>query len=478
MRTRHPDYTRMLDKWQRCRDVSQGQDAVHAAGERYLPRLTDQLTPDYAAYVLRATFYNATWRTIAGLTGMMFRKPPKIDVPEALKPLLGDVTMSGVSLHVLAQIIAEEDVTLGRVGVLVDYPVADISGVTQADTALLNLRPTMAMYKAESIINWRRRTIGNQHVLAMVVLTEEYAELVDEFTEACETRYRVLDLDVAGRYRQRLFRVNDKGIDVQIGGDLYPLMNGKPLMYIPFEFNGPDDSTPDVDDPPLIDLVDMNLAHYRVTSDYENACHFAGLPQPWIAGYTKRDNEKLTIGSSNVWVFDNPQAKAEYMELTAAGVPALEHNLEKKEQQMAVLGARMLEGLKKGVESAETASIHRVGEESVLSSIAQTVSIGLTKALGWFAEWAGVSGPATIELNRDFYPVPMSAQMLTALIAAWQANGFAYETLFDNLKQGQIIQPDSTVEDEQTKITNQPPALSPAPPAAPPLKTEPVPAAA
>ena len=48
--TRHTDYDAMLPKWQRMRDVVAGQDSVHAAGTKYLPRLKDQTDEDYSAY--------------------------------------------------------------------------------------------------------------------------------------------------------------------------------------------------------------------------------------------------------------------------------------------------------------------------------------------------------------------------------------------------------------------------------------------
>src|SRR5712671_6023535 len=95
VKTQHAQYDAMRDRWQRCRDVTTGQDAVHTAGDRYLPRLRDQLPEEYTAYVRRATFYNATWRTIAGLIGMIFRKPPVTEAPESVKAMLEDVTLQG-----------------------------------------------------------------------------------------------------------------------------------------------------------------------------------------------------------------------------------------------------------------------------------------------------------------------------------------------------------------------------------------------
>jgi hypothetical protein len=123
---------------------------------------------------------------------------------------------------------------------------------------------------------------------------------------------------------------------------------------------------------------------------------------------------------------------------------------------MAILGARLLSSEKKAVETAQTAQIHRAGESSILSAIAQTISIGLTKALNTFSAWAGSEGEWSIELNRDFLPASMTPQDLTALVGAWQSGAISFEVLFANLQQAEIIESDLTVEDMQAQIDEAP----------------------
>lgn len=473
--TQHPDFLTMAPKWKRCRDVYSGQDAVHAAAEAYLPKLKDQSADDYKAYVSRATFYNATCRTITGLVGMIFRQEAAITVPANVEPMLKDINMGGVPLQLFVQDVATEAVMQGRIGVLVDYPSAP-KGVTLADAKVLNLRPTMCSYRAEAIINWKLGQVKNVTVLVMVVLAECAKIRIDEFKDEEEKRWRVLDLDAMGMYRVRVFRKDKKGDDEQIGPDVLPEMGGKRIDYIPFVFIGTDDVTPEVDDPPLIDLVNMNLAHYRTTADFEHGCHFTGLPTAVISGYKADDTDpKFYIGSSAAWVFPSKDAKADYLEFTGQGLQALEDSLTRKEAQMAVLGARMLEPQKKGVETADTASIHRKGEESMLSSISVCISLGIERALKWFSAWAGATiteGGDEVEydLNKDFYPEQMTPQEITALLGLWQAGAISDQTLFENLQAGEIISPDTTLEEEQARIKTSAPRLSgqPADGSAPP----------
>lgn len=459
VRAHHRLYDKYLDKWQRSRAAAGGQDAVHAGDEKYLPKLKDQSDADYKAYKTRATFFNATWRTISGLTGMLFRKPPKIEAPAVSGKLMNTVTEDGQPIGIFVREVVEECLKVGRIGVLVDYPNVAASDLTQADAAALNLRPTMATYQAETIINWRQSVIANQRMLTMVVLTEEHEEPTDEFECKKEQRYRVLDL-VQGEssmvYRVRLFKCDEKTKqDIQIGDDMFPMMNGATIPYIPFFFLSADDTCVEPDDPPLIDLVDLNLSHYRTTADYEHGCHFTGLPTGYITGHQKQEGEKIYLGSQTMLVFPDPNAKVGFLEFTGQGLSSLKENLDRKEKQMAVLGARMLEQQQRAVESAEAAGIHRAGENSMLADIAQAISLGMTAALQAFSDWAGGNGPVAFELNRDFFPRPMDPMELSALVSSWQQGAISKQTLFENLQAGQIIAEGVDFETEEVRINDQ-----------------------
>lgn len=463
----HTEYDAFAPKWKRTRDVIAGQDAVHKAGTAYLPKLKDQEETDYRAYVTRAGFYNATWRTIAGLSGMMFRKPPKVEIPAGIAPMMADVDMAGTSLDVFARDIVTEVLGPGRVGILVDHPrVETVAPLTVAAAEQLGLRPMLKTYRTESIINWKYTRVRNRWVLSLVVLAEKVEEAENEFKSKTVDQWRVLDLTEAG-YRQRVFQKGERDEFVQIGDDAYPLMRNAPLDFIPFYVVGPDGVDSDLDEPPLIDLVDLNLSHYRTNADYEHGCHFTGLPTAVVSGYHPEETApKLYIGSQAAWVFPDPNAKASFLEFTGQGLGALKENLDRKEQHMAVLGARMLSEQKRAVEAAETAAIHRAGENSVLASIAQGVSEAITTALQVFADWAGASGKVEFELNRDYNPAMLDAAQLTALMKSVQLGTLSEQEHFDLMQRADIIDSEKTFEEHQEEVSQQGPTM-PVPVAAP-----------
>jgi hypothetical protein len=451
--TKHADYSKNKQLWENCEHATQGQSEIHAHGVQYLPRLSGQNDDEYKAYVKRALFYNATARTVDGLTGMLFLKPPKIEYPTAMQGIIDDVTMTGLSLHQFAEMVADDIMVFGRCGVLVDYPPIT-NASTMAEMAQLGARPYATKYDAESIINWKTKRVNNVQMLSMAVLKESAQVAKDEFESETVTRYRVLDLDVI--YRQRVFEEDKQGLITQIGDDIFPLMNGNTMSFIPFEFIGVRDNSPCVDKPPLLDLVDVNLSHYRTSADLEHGRHFTGLPTPVVCGVQLESGQSLSIGSAKAWVFPDPQASASFLEFTGQGLGELREAMREKESMMATLGARMLAPESKGIESAQTASIHRAGENSVLASISQSISISLTHILEWLRDWSNIAGEVLVELNRDFVPPTMTAQDLTALVTAWQSGAISHNALFEQLKQNDIIAADKTFEDEKELIAMNP----------------------
>jgi len=454
----HPDYNDMITQWQKCRDTASGQKAMHEAGATYLPKLSEQTTEEYKAYKGRAQFFNAAWRTIEALSGMLFRKEPDIEVPKSVLPLLEDVTMGGKDFTTFAKQVANEVETMGRVGILVDYPQGSTEGLSQAEAERSNLRPSMNYYITESIINWKTQRINNEMMLTLVVIKESDDVSENEFEHKCEDQYRVLDLvktEIGYVYRVRIFKIID-GHDVQIGDDLYPTANNANLSRIPFFFINPDDTTPDVKEPPLIDLMDCNIAHYKLDADLKHGLHFTGLPQPWVAGYTPdKEGDKLCIGSASAWVFPDSEAKADFLEFTGQGLGAISGEKDKIKEEMAILGARLLSSEKKATETAQTAQIHRAGEDSILASIAVNMGIGLTHAMSLFCEWAGAQDPnVSVTLNKDFLPSDIEPQELTAWVGAQQMGSISDEVFFWNLQKKEAVPPDLTFEDHQAQLNS------------------------
>jgi hypothetical protein len=441
-------YNKNKPKWTTCRVATAGEEAVKAAEDVYLPRLgANQLEPDYQAYKLRALYYGATGRTVEGLSGAIFRKSPQIPAKNTrIETELESVTPDYQDYISFASNIVHELIITGRVGALCDAPQEE-GGVAY-----------LCAYQTESIINWRFTNTGKGMVLSLVVLEEDYEEDVvsDSFSVKEKKQYRVLEL-VDNVYTQRLYRatetddkskasdMNEEYIEVE-DSNITPQVGGRPLDYIPFIFVNAVDVTARIYDPPILALANVNLSHYRSSADLEHGRHFTGLPTAWVAGFEK--TQEFRIGSQVAWVSEDADAHAEFLEFKGQGLRSLETALKEKQEQMAVLGARMLEDPKGAVESNKTLQTRYRGENNVLSNISKTASSALSTLFTWLLDWRGVTQELVVELNNDFINDRLGSAEVKDFMEVWQGGAISWETLFFNFKRGELY-PEDVDEDEE-----------------------------
>ncbi|QPI03687.1 DUF4055 domain-containing protein [Campylobacter concisus] len=455
---KHPEYSKNLTKWQLMRDALAGE----VAKEKYVPKLSDQEAEEYSAYVGRAEFYNATARTQVALTGLLFAKPPKVELPEALKTIGENISLDDDTLEALAKNIADECLSVGRCGVLVDLPSVEKADYSKLEAERLNLRAYATLYKAENIINWKTTKINGSNVTSLVVLAETYAEPTqDEFVDKIKTRYRVLDLH-EGYYRQRVFSETKAG-NFEVVSEIYPSANGQKLEYLPFTFFNVNDLKTAVEKPPLLDLAKINISHFRSEVDLEHGTHFTALPTPYVTGYQGESSEKLKIGSTAVWVINDPSAKVGFLEFSGAGLSTLENRIAVKEKRMSILGARLLLDEKKTAEATETLQMRKSGENAVLTNVASTISEGIASFLKDVAFFENIASENLIyEINTDYNLTMIEPQLLAQIIAGIQSGDIPNEVLYDALLKGELMPKTiQSYEDYQAKLEQAAPQVTP-----------------
>lgn len=451
-----PEIRDMLAQYTLIDDCCSGSIAVKAKQDTYLPRpnAADKSVENqarYEAYRARAVFYNVSKRTLAGMVGEVFAIDPQVNVPDVLDPVVKDANGNGVTLQQLSQTALETDLKKGRAGLFVDFPKRSeedgpVTRQQQLDGAV---RPTINLYQPGNIINWRVRSVGSKTVLALVVLRETYEKYDDGFAVELDTQFRVLRLGEDNIYRQEIWRGAAGAYQSVPDLASTPLKgDGQPLNEIPFTFIGVTDNSPSVDDAPMFDLCDLNLAHYRNSADYEESVYIAGQATPVLAGLTERWvkevlKDRIELGSrAAVALPEGATASLLQMEERSAGFEAMEH----KERQMVALGAKLVE--QKSVQRTATeADIDEAGETSVLKTITKNVSAAFRFALEWAAIFQGTTTIAqdagtaddekkalAFELNTEFSLSTASTEEVNAAIAAWQKEAICYEEMRAVLK--------------------------------------------
>lgn len=457
----HPEFDAMLPKWIKVRDCIEGDEAVKAKGTEYLAALTsqDMMTmqgeTDYAAYRDRALFYDAPDRTAKALAGAILRKIPDVNWPEGKKDLLKDITREGDSLNELVGTVVEESVGLSRIALLVDA----------VDGGL----PFITTYYASQITNWEEDTINGRKVPVRIHLKEEslVADPDNEFGWKTSTQYRVLllgfvvgDGEEIGNepvYIQEVWtRPNDKGEFVKTETIIPTMIGGRTLSEIPIEIINPSRTGLSPEKPPILGLCNIALSHYRNSADLEHGRHWTALPTAWAAGFPTKDDDGKTVtflvGAEAAWITEEPQARAGYLEFSGKGLGHIAEGMASKERLMAVLGARMLEEQKTGVEAAEAIKLRQGGEQSVLARISGVVSEAFTKTLQRLHLWLSPSETEVgLVLNSDFNFSGITPQELTALVQAMQSGSMSWNTFFWNLQRGEMV-PEGRDEEEEAML--------------------------
>jgi hypothetical protein len=481
VQTPHPDYAFRKPDWQKVRAFTEGARIVRGLGETYLPKPSGWKDSEYNSYRARAEVYGAVDRTIDGLDGAIFRKAPQIEVPAGSDDVLKDITLSGKTAIEWIRDVVREVLTPGRHGALVEF-----SGVVGAAGAPNPVptggeRPYVVSYTAEQIINWETANIDGTTKLVKVVLEEVVAQpsAADEFIVVYQTRYRVLRLRDR-QYVVELWSATAKSAQQSIAGgpaqtvedlmfekmsETIPQRRGQLLDFIPFFFFGVSGQSVAPEKPPLLDVTDLCILHYMTSADYAHGLHWVGLPTPWVTGMSTKD--KFEIGPSSAIVLEDPNAKVGMLEFTGTGLSAVKDRLDGLERKMAALGARILEEQKSQAESGTAIKLRQSGDASVLAGISDAVSRACEAVLACMLWWHGSDKEqpdVTVALNMEFFGSAMDPQLLTALMQTWQAGGISKETFLWNLKKGEMLPEDRTIEDELAKIsTEPPPAMQTAP---------------
>lgn len=456
----HPLYEKHIDQWVRCRDAFEGTDAIKGKTTTYLPRPTNMKQEQYRRRLDRALWYGATERAVQVLAGVISRKAPAVDMPDRMRVWLDDITFNGKPFETFADEVVREQTNPGRVGIL----------TSMATEESVENRPYGVMYKAEDITMWHTRRVRGRVVLAMVVLRETNPEPSPDDPDGIAlenvTQYRKLhfvphgDIDAdeypMGAYAVTIYRKAGDDDDWVQGGTYVPTLAGKPFTEIPFDFVNAHNLTPRPEKPPLLDLVDVNLAHFKNSAIYETAIQVTGSPTP--VGKMLDMEEKVVLGSESMVRISHPEGEFFFASYDGDGLGAIERCMEKKEKYMAAIASRALESQQLDAEAEATVRARRGGETAVSQAIAINGSMGLTSFLRRIVLWGGGSEEEVektrVALNTDLVDIRLSGADLTALTDAYFRGAISYATYYENLKRGEIARPGITWEEELEDIRN------------------------
>lgn len=487
----HPEFEKWAGQAQRNRLVFEGEEALKCHNtyglanteQAIIRRLSGQTPWEFEAYQHRAVLYPFAKRVRQALNGAIFRKVPTINVPEGLNDLLEEATPYGTSFVQMMCSAADEIVSVGRYGVLVDL---------NSDGT-----PVMLPYLGEKIINWRKGIVNGKQDLNLLVL-EECVTVVDpkdEFQEIEIVQYRVCRMaeleSGVSVYVQEVWQ-DDKVIEQKV-----PLAAGKPLGYIPFVFFNTSDTQPTPQYSILYDLVTLNLHHYRWTAEEGNALHFIALPTAWVSGTKpagnaavqpfvevpvpaqlpatdpgyeaneakrnriiqenavrrKQTEEKaIHMGPGHILNLGPQGAQAGVLEHTGKGIESVQNKMNTLVNQMASIGARLFSEHPED-ETATAVKIQKTSESNALMHLCNVLDEGFRDLLTYAADWVGANdGAINVAVNREFIAETLTADEATKLYNLFEAAGIDVDALVALYAKGGMYAADADLEAEKKRL--------------------------
>jgi len=428
-------WDRLQGQYHLIRDCLDGEDAVKDQGQLYVPKPEGMSAQNYTHYLDRACFYGAPEMTLRALVGLALRKDPVIKLPPRLEPMRLNATYENAPMQVLVEDMVREVATMGRFGILLDFP---------ADGASANSVPHISTFQAETIEDFSTGFVDGRKVLTRVHLAS------DEQWEDSDVTYELI-LE-AGVYQFRRFIRDQHKTRVDVGDNHIPTVNGKPLDHIPFLMVSHEGLRPEHVSPPFLSLCKVAISHFKNSADREHAIFLTASPTPWVAGSIPANKVPTQIGSGAVWTLPEG-TEVGMLEFTGAGVAAMKEIMEEKSETMISLGARMLSSTVNRNETLGTATQRTRSELALLHGVVVSVEAGLNRLLRLAAEWVGDDpDAASVSLSRDFIESAMEPKMIEQQMKLYLSGIISRASLHENLQKGEIVRADRSWEDEKDMI--------------------------
>lgn len=427
LNSQHPAYTSYHDQWTKIRDFYKGEDHVKKQQTTYLLPTSGMLLDgmnvgdigkaSYDSYVARAVFPDYIKDAVEISIGLLHQKEPVIELPKELEILRDKASIKGESLTQLLRRINVEQLIAGRCGLLLDIPT--ISDPT-------NPVPYIALYIAESIINWdESNDFIDTDKVNMIVLDETGYRRANfgMFNWKIMMQYRVLIIDEAtGTYKQGVFD-NNTGINFNEELLITPKLRGKELKDLPFVFVNSKDLLPLPENSPLLGLANIVAAIYRAEADYRYSLFMQGQDTLVVIGSVRNPNvapggdDAIRTGAGSRIDIDI-HGDAKYIGVSSNGLPEQRTCLENDRKRAETQSGRLI-GTKSNVESGEALRVRIGAQTATLNQIALTSALALEKILKKAAEWIGAdASKVKVIPNMDFADIDFQGQELVNLMTS------------------------------------------------------------
>ena len=447
-------YNYMSPKWQRINAVLGGLDTMRDAGSRLLPAHERESSDNYNERLNRARLVNWSEITLDSLVGRPFSDPLKLS--DEAQTRIGEyehnINLMGDDLNTFAREVFKTGVAKSFCHVLVEFPRVDKNVPrTLDDDRKENLRPYMVRIAPESVIFAETTIKQGREVLTHVRIAERHVQR-SGWEETVTDRIRVLEPGQVTVYELQEVKGQIEKQWVVVESFQYD------LDFIPLVTFYADRSGCMTGKPPLLDLVDLNIAHWQSSSDQVQVLTVSRFPILAASGVAAEDS--IDVGPKNMIKTSEPQSRVYYVEHTGRAIAAGQTDLDTLEKQMAGYGAQFL--LRRpGRETATARALDSAESTTPLADMTVRFIHAMEQALSYLLAWEGDTTTSTagwIILPVEFGPDVIEAADLQTLDNARARGDISQVTYWKELRRRGLLADDFDPAKERQQLEDEDPA--------------------
>lgn len=481
------DYEAMLATWTKVDKILDGQDAMRAAGQDYLPKFPNETEADYEYRRANAKFTNI-YRDIAeNLSSKPFAEEVGLedDASDQFEALAEDIDGRGNNLHVFASELFFGGVNYAVDWIFVDYTKArqraDGRPLSLADEKAQGLRPYWVRVPAKRMLAVYSDTVNGKETIVHARMRETVTRRAG-WTEVSVDRIRVLDRapipdpadpsQVVG-YAPATFEVWEKqtsGSSRQSSAwrmvDSGPVTIGE-IALVPFivgqrkgagwQFNLP-----------LQGVADLQVEHYQAETALKHIKELTAFPM--LAGNgvqpQMQDNAPapVPVGPQSV-LYAPPimgtnsatHGEWKFIEPTAESLKFLASEVEVIEGQMRELGRQPLTATA-GI-TVVTAALASQKASSAVQAWAMALKDALEQAFVFTAKWLNVADTEapSVRVFTDFALEANDEKGPTSLMEARRNGDLSRRTLWAEYQRRGILSGDFDADAEEQALEEEAP---------------------
>lgn len=459
-----------------CHDLMGGTAAMRKAGGLYIEKGEGVSREAFESRLGRTVLLNVYRRTTNFLRGQVFQKQVSIvdndkamnkDQVQQFQAWSENVDMRGRNLTSWSGDVFRQGIQDGVTFTLVDFSAVKTRVNADGVTEYLRQDGTWAKktLAADSSNGWAPYFV---HIEAVQVLDAwgtwngggyivdhfRYIETIDvpdgEWAKKSMQQIRVFTRAEGNGVQWQTWRNTDgakQDFTLHDSGTLS-------LKEIPVAVFMPGDAvTPWTAEPALIDLADLNIRHWQVSSGHAELMEYVQRPVWFGAGIEDRDDEgksSIAFGAGKFICSSLPESTIASVGVDPSSSASSRAELDSLKEEMAMYGLQLLQPKQVSMTATET---DRDSEEnnSTLVGWALDFQDFLENSLRYVAMWWGLEDGPSVSVNTDF----AKGVDIRLLLEMKRDGTLSAETVLTIARNAGILPDDFIVEEEQAKIARE-----------------------